>query len=403
MPSDSSNNPPAVTRKQRRAFQIIAAFLFVVIAVGVVVWFPRRHEEPKISAARIEKAGYATLPPSFSGSSEKLNRTVVIPTLESAIPKGKSALWCASLALAWKQMEADVVNGPLALEGAEEISQKLTNANLPDIRPEDKLVVAGAVKDGIIERMRKEMHERFPDAPSLGQLPGGVEVVLAYAYLQVGVRFKHVFPTSETPIRFLDGEAKEAKEVCAFGVPEFDSGAGMATYRKQVHVLFHDDDQFAIDVDRHSEPYQIMLARVKRPGSLKEGLDDLTRKIRDHKGAAEGLDSEAILLMPFMNWSIQHLFEELSHRRMIAPMLPNGSKTLNVAQSLRFKLDPFGAAVASGAILPGWWNGATHLKLIFDRPFLVVFKPRTQDRPICVLWIDNVELLQSWPPRKEGK
>jgi hypothetical protein len=62
---------------------------------------------------------------SFDGDSGRLRRTVIVPTLDTPIPEGKSAVWCASFQLAWNRLKADVAKGPVGVANAEEVARRL--------------------------------------------------------------------------------------------------------------------------------------------------------------------------------------------------------------------------------------------------------------------------------------
>ncbi len=53
----------------------------------------------------------------FEGSSEQLQSTVVMPTLDSPMPDGKSVIWCLSFQVAWNQIK-DIVHGPVPVRHA---------------------------------------------------------------------------------------------------------------------------------------------------------------------------------------------------------------------------------------------------------------------------------------------
>src|SRR5262249_3004875 len=132
----------------------------------------------------------SSLASSFTGPSEKLSRTAIVPTLESPIPPGKSAIWCASLLFAWQHLEKEVLKGPRVLAGARDLSRRLSKAPRPGVRSDDAYVTAGFVKDGIVERIRRELPLRFPKAPAMAWVPPNSESgALAYAYLEVAIRF----------------------------------------------------------------------------------------------------------------------------------------------------------------------------------------------------------------------
>src|SRR5437773_700065 len=65
---------------------------------------------------------YRPVPFSPEGSSELIRDTVIVPTLDSLIPEGKSAIWCVSFQLAWNYLKDDVAKGPVQLVGAQPLA-----------------------------------------------------------------------------------------------------------------------------------------------------------------------------------------------------------------------------------------------------------------------------------------
>ena len=63
---------------------------------------------------------------------------------------------------------------------------------------------------------------------------------------------------------------------------------------------------------------------------------------------------------------------------------------LEAKQSIKFKLDRYGAMLESEAMLAA---GAIPRYFMFDRPFLVYMKKRDCEQPFFVMWVDNAELL----------
>src|SRR5262245_61995271 len=98
-----------------RATKLIPAILLAaaVIVAGVVllprVWpgNPNVEHRPDRPSVRQEPERV------FAGSSDRLQRTAILPTLDSPIPGGKSAIWCISLQLAWNVLKDDVAGGPV--------------------------------------------------------------------------------------------------------------------------------------------------------------------------------------------------------------------------------------------------------------------------------------------------
>jgi hypothetical protein len=321
---------------------------------------------------------------SFDGPVDRLKGTVFVPTLERPIPAGKSAIWCATMPMAWQELEKTVIKGPLDVKGAEEICRELRASPGPNLEAKDYYVAAGFANDGISERIRRELPARFPKAPLDAVPPVHPDGAIALAYLEVSLFYDYFFKHNEEPLHFKDADGRQTP-VHAFGIREKDGELMEQSFRGQVLVLFRDKGEFAVDLSHNTKPYQIVLARMARKASLKETLAALDTRIGDAE--PKHLDSGAIMLVPSMNWKIEHRFRELEKRPVEA-----------VYQSIQFKMDRKGAYVASvvTVTLP---NGHPEADpnpnhYLFDRPFLIVMKKRGVRQPFFVMWVDSAELLQ---------
>ena len=142
-----------------------------------------------ITMAAVEPAGRGPGPEDAAERDVDPSALAVVPTLDAPIPEGKSAVWCASFQVAWNRLAMDVVKGPPQISGAEEPCRRLNGQAVgeTDLPEGSFYAAAGWSKDGIRERIRKEMAAAFPSAPppNIGGA-GGV----AYAYLEAGVKFE---------------------------------------------------------------------------------------------------------------------------------------------------------------------------------------------------------------------
>jgi hypothetical protein len=333
-------------------------------------------------------------PPTFKGSSDKLERTVFVPTLETKLPAEKSAIWCGTLSMAWKQLEMDVLKEPVEPEGNAELAEQLSRAPKMDLLPEHYYVAAGLYEDGIVERIRKELSVKFPRAPlppeSIISKPGQA---LAFAYLETAIRYEFAFVDIDKPMRFKDNRGRPAS-VKAFGIREEDKDKGADTFRKQVRVLFRKGDDFALDLSHSTRPYQIILARIGRKATLMETLADLEMKVAAD-GPPAGFGNGAILGVPNMDWQIEHHFQELEGKRLRNRALPPGSFIKEASQFVKFKIDRRGVELFSNVKLAHDWNGSHPEDFRFDRPYLIVLQNRDSRQPFFVMWVDNAELMQN--------
>ena len=66
----------------------------------------------------------------FKGDSEDLRQSVVVPTLDTPMPKDKNVVWCGTLQLAWNRLGKDVLHQPPNVQGAETVASRLNEASL---------------------------------------------------------------------------------------------------------------------------------------------------------------------------------------------------------------------------------------------------------------------------------
>jgi hypothetical protein len=151
---------------------LAAPVCFAVAAVAVCLLIRMRARQP-----------YAPPPVAFEGDSSRLQRTVVVPTLDTPLPEGRNAVWCASFEMAWKALSRDVVKTPVLVSGAEEIAARLNASALAegDLPGGGHYSAAGFVRDGIAEKIRDEMAERFPGVPPPNLEGPPPELIVAYA------------------------------------------------------------------------------------------------------------------------------------------------------------------------------------------------------------------------------
>lgn len=338
----------------------------------------------------------------FSGNSKNLHQTIILPTLDSPIPESKSAIWCSSFQLAWNRLKTDVAREPIRLEKAEELADQLNQAEASeaDLAPETFYAAAGLVRDGVVQRIQRDMAQKFPEVPR-PRFSVPQNGAVAYGYLRAGVKFS--IPFFENDERFLfSSSAGGPSAVVAFGIRPKDADA-YDGLRTQIAVLFVEHDyksrkrdpgEFILDPYRSSLPHQLLLARVKRQPTLSAMLANVQRKMAamPENSYTSSFHSNDTLLVPNMNWRIEHHFTELegTDKRFLNSTL-QGLYLDTAVQWIRFRMDRSGAELESEAKIEmkNGYPRAFH----FDRPFLIIMKKRDAKQPFFVMWVDNAELL----------
>jgi hypothetical protein len=334
-----------------------------------------------------------------------LKQTSIVATLDSAVPDHKSAIWCATLQLAWNKLKDDIVRDPISIVGADSLSNAL---NHPSVSADDLDVTsfyadAGLVSDGILERIREQMARRFPAEPRpifSDRYTQPLPTIVAYSYLYVNIPFTHAFSNQSVAFTFRqsDGESVETTAFCS--VPQ--------AARDQIDVLNYDSPggfertEFAVDLCKDTNPYQIVLARIPRPGSLSEAVASVEQKIAQFKQKPDYNDErrmrqEDSLIVPDLLFKLEHHFSELEGKSLGNRRFEDYS-LFEVVQTIDFGLSRTGLVLKSKARLGAVRGGLPRRYFHFDKPFLIYVKRRAgASRPFFVMWVDNAELMKKWP------
>jgi len=387
----SPRGNPSKTLTHKR---LIVGGIVVVVLIVVALW------PTNLGPQLVGLATSTGRPPTFSDSSLKLKQTVIVPTLDSPCPPGKNVVWCSSFQLAWNEVKDNVIRAPLEVVGAEEVAGRLNAAKQSgsDLDPQSFYATGGWIKDGIVDKIKKDMAAKFPSR-ALPNFEGYDAGILAYSYLTANVPFTYPFRQMPKGLAFGDAQGNKTR-VEGFGLWE----AYRSEYegiRDQVEVLYCDETgrqnprspikEFAIDLCKSSQPYQVVLAVVEPNDSLAQTLQRLRTRMQEFKNqgnyeARSHLQEVDVVQAPEMSWEIDHHFRELVGRVVANVNLP----IVEAMQTIKFRLDRSGAAMESDAKFA---VAAIPRVFAFERPFLIYMQKRGAEQPFFVMWVDNAELL----------
>ena len=379
----------------KRFGAVLFSGLLLVGGSAMLPWSGRLHEAiyPR------NQHPYPLPPVAFSGDSKRLENSAIVPTLDTPMPDGKNVIWCATFQMAWSRLRDDVIGEPIRVANAEDVAERLNKAVVADddLPAGSYYAAAGFTKDGVVERVRREMQEQFQKEPT--DLDDKEAVILAYAYLRASVPFTLPYFDNDGAFQFTNARGQKT-QVSSFGLRQKDESRYL-DLRDQVDVLYlHRDKErdqpteFALDLCRDSKPNQIILACIPRKGTALATLGDLDGKIAEGQVRERDrrLGDNAKLLVPNLHWSLIHHFAQLegSDKRL----LNNGFAPLylgTAVQTIDFRLDRSGVELKSEAQIAA--KSCEAPDFVFDRPFLIVVKKRGAERPFFVMWVDNAELL----------
>jgi hypothetical protein len=346
------------------------------------------------------RAAYAGRVATFSGKSEALKQTVIVPTLDSPCPPGKNVIWCSSFQLAWNELRDKVIGAPLQVIGAEEVAARLNEAkqSTADLERNSFYAAGGWIKDGIVGKIRTDMGAKFP-SHVLPDFSGYTEGILAYSYLTAHVPFKYPFCELNNGLAFADSQGADT-QVAGFGL--WNAWREERTkIREQMEVLYcHlsappgrrlELQECAIDLCKYSQPYQIVLAIVEPNESLAQTLEYVGLRIRQSRSEAyyearSRFEEIDVLQVPEMLWRIDYRFLELIGKAVANVGMP----IAEAMQTIEFRLDRSGAEVENEGLMS---VKAIPRHFVFNRPFLVYMQKRGAEQAFFVMWVDNAELL----------
>jgi hypothetical protein len=393
-----SNEAPGTPRRiptgtDRRVGVILAVVVGLGLAGGVFWWMG-------LGSYLAQRQEYAGKTETFSGNSESLKQTVIVPTLDTPCPPNKNVIWCSSFQLAWNEVRDKVIGAPLEVVGAEEVAGRLNVAKQSgsDLEPRSFYAAGGWVKDGIRDKIRNDMAVKFPGhvLPDFSSFDGGI---LAYSYLAACVPFKCPFRQVDDGLVF-NGSQGAGTAVEAFGLSKTDESR-YQKIRKRVAVLYcrrsdapnarREMVEYVLDLCRHSQPYEVVVAMVEPKASLAQTLEYVHLQVHESKSrgyskGAQALGRNDVLEVPEMVWRIDHRFSELVGRNVANVGMP----IVEAMQTTAFRLDRSGAMLKSEA---GFAVKSLPEYFVFDRPFLVYMQKRGAEHPFFVMWVDNAELL----------
>ena len=347
---------------------------------------------------------YVPAPLAVYPSSSKLQQSVIVPTLDTKMPKGKNVIWCASFQLAWDRLGKDVLHGPPAIEKAEDVAERLNHSKFSetDVPSDCYYAAAGWSSKGIVKEIRREMQQRFHRTPTIAEIDDPTNAIVTYGYLEVSIPFPIHYFENPIPMAFKDSE-NEQTNVRSFGVnfsrESIDDGPNQPLCR-QVRVLHCALEankiktaEFVIDPCRESSPNQVLLAYLPAEATLQATWSSLEKRMANYPRQANADESFDVdeLLVPSLAWDITHHFAELEGTDK---RLKNngfvGFYVSHAIQGIRFRLDRGGVELQSEAS-EGY--KAVPREFVFNRPFFIFVRKRGGGAPFFAMYVANAELL----------
>ena len=331
-----------------------------------------------------------------------LSNTTIVATLDDPFEPTNNTLWCATLPIAWKELER-LTGGPLQAGGNSGVSRlSASGSRRTDVAPDGLVARAGRIDDGIVEAIQEALDERFGAGrdPILDLAAASLrpDDLLTYAFLARTLEFSPHFERLQDHQYFrqvIDGE-EDWHEIVGFGIKEFDDQK--ETHKKLREIVdiidWRDDEDFIVRIRPTDETEEVILAQVQPGATLRETVEGVTERTRN--GPVEMLRNHDELSIPELDFHLTHRFPEL----LGAFVTTDGGSPYEIREvmvTIDFGLNERGAAIKSRAIVALEGDIKPEVKrLNFYGPFLVLLKRRDAERPYFAAWIAHPELLLAW-------
>lgn len=328
--------------------------------------------------------------------STQLKETIITCYLEDYIVSGKNLIYCSTFQIAWNELIDVIIKSSLKLENdpkaGEALNKKLTSKK--DLQDDSYVALAGFNKDGIVEKIKKALKDKFNTNIGINIILKNPDDILAYAFLLKHLKFENDFEKLDNPIMFKSNPMFDGRPVQGFGIVQYKVDPLYQKIIGQVNIFdYQNNDDFIISLKSVSSKDEIILAKINPQETLLKTIDYVFLRINNK--TPSNLIEDETLQIPKINFNILHEFLELENKRL----LNKGFEEYFIAkaiQVIKFKLDEKGALLRSEAaigMLPLARRDSSSRRFIFDKPFLICLREKGAKYPYFAMWIDNAELL----------
>ena len=312
-----------------------------------------------------------------------LQRTAVVPTLDTPIIAGTNLIWCGTFQLAWNEL-GDLVDEEIHISPEHPMVAKLNRKELThaDLDETTYFVTAGIPGS----RLYSQSGSATPPPASLATLSQFSQpIASAYAYLAVDLPFEWAFERLKHPLDF------KGTKVKSFGIYQYlesQERERRAATQLRIYDRAHEHDVI-IELVTRQTGHRLILAMVPIQTTLADTIQSVQARIDTSEPEQIG-DGEN-LTIPLLDFDLTREYVELVNRPLnVSSRVLNGRPIGQATQNIRFKLDERGAHLRSAGSIAVFGIAPP---LIFDKPFLIFLQYEGSDTPYFAAWIDNPELL----------
>ncbi|MBO9728305.1 MAG: hypothetical protein J7623_06665 [Chitinophaga sp.] len=285
--------------------------------------------------------------------------TVFVPTLESRIPTGKTAIYTPTLLLSWDKLREALPDGiSLFPDAPEELKLLNTTSSFKDALRKGEYEVTAGAEGGLL----------YAKSKFSKSLPYKIPFDSLVDFLQF----------NNTPVR-------------AFGLLRYDylivDNFSINSYK--------DADHFVVTLQPADTTQEIIMAKgLSHFSNLSAGIKAVNAWLAAGK-TEEHLyfDTRDELAIPVLRFNLATRYSSLEQQSILSKS--TSFLLAEVSQRIALVMDENGTEVESEAVAAAAVDSMPPApkKLYFDKPYLVMMKRKTVKEPYFVMWVNNSELM----------
>jgi hypothetical protein len=290
-------------------------------------------------------------------------------------------VYCATFQMAWNELMDKYSTGPLKLDREVDYVDFLNKRDFEKaaLSPDCFIALCDTVDSGVIQKIQKELADRFRETSKIDFSGLEPSAIIAYAFLLRDIKFIQKYC-------LLDPMDFKGTKVSTFGLKK-----GREDGRHQTKILFYDDpNNFAISI-KSKIPDILVLAKIPPEKTLFETIAKVEQNIR-----MEPVKDGDILQVPDMAFDLGHHFKEICGAYFLNKELSEYFIE-DAVQFIKFSLNAEGAVLRSEAAIMSRKcisRPEDPKVMVFNDSFLVYMKSHINTPPYFAAWVNTPEFLK---------
>ena len=325
-----------------------------------------------------------------------MKKTLITARLNEIITPNQNLIYCATVNLTWNVL-SEFLKGQVTFGGPNATVDFLNRKTFTKDNLDENcyLAYASLIRDGILDRIKKDLKEKFNETSRINLDPANFSPsdILAYSFLLKVLAFEKKFENLSEHLTF------SGQPVDAFGLLKVRRDTEKKL-KNQVYILYYKNpDDFSISLRTQD---QDIIVLVKTPLLDSDSLASILARSGtsiDHLAEdSYRLQEDETLIIPKIEFDLEHHFKEMIGQSIFVNEKVTDYFVADAVQFIKFLLNEEGAKLRSEMAIHCYKCMAFTPKkeprqFIFDKPFLLYLKEKDSP-PYFVTWVANTEILK---------